>query len=106
MRERRVVVTGIGMVTPVGVGRADCWKALLEGRSGVAPISQFDPTEIGLDVSIAAEVKDFNIQDYFPERRKWGSMLKEMDRVTLFAMAASKLAFEDANLEIRQTNPE
>ncbi len=104
--ERRVVITGIGMVTPVGLGRADCWKALLEGQSGVASISQFDPTEIGLDVSIAAEVKDFKIQDFYPERRKWGSMLKEMDRVTLFAMAASKLAFEDANLEIKQTNAE
>lgn len=106
MRARRVVVTGIGMVTPVGIGIDDCWKALLEGRSGVSEISQFDPEEIGLDVKIAAECKDFNIQDFFPERRKWGSMLKEMDRVTLFAMAASKLAFEDANLEIRNTNPE
>lgn len=103
---RRVVITGIGMVTPLGLGREDNWKALLEGRSGVDYITQFNPEEIGLDVKIAAEVKDFNIADFYPDRRKWGSMLKEMDRVTLFAMAASKLALEDAKLEIRETNAE
>lgn len=102
--ERRVVVTGMGMITPVGVGKEDVWKALLEGRSGVAPISRFDPAEMDLDVKIAAEVKDFNIQDFYPDRRKWGSMLKEMDRVTLFAMVAAKLAFEDAKLEIKDTD--
>lgn len=106
MNQRRVVVTGIGMVTPMGIGRQDCWKALLSGESGVSRITQFDPGEIGLDVNIAAEVKDFNIADFYPDRRKWGGMLKEMDRVTLFTMAASKLAFEDAKLDIRQTNPE
>ncbi len=94
------------MVTPLGLGREDNWKALLEGRSGVDYISQFNPEEIGLDVKIAAEVKDFNIADFYPDRRKWGSMLKEMDRVTLFAMAASKLALEDAKLEIRESNAE
>lgn len=94
------------MVTPLGLGREDNWKALLEGRSGVDYITQFNPEEIGLDVKIAAEVKDFNIADFYPDRRKWGSMLKEMDRVTLFAMAASKLALEDAKLEIRETNAE
>jgi len=106
MNQRRVVVTGIGMVTPMGIGRQDCWKALLAGESGVSRITQFDPGEIGLDVNIAAEVKDFNIADFYPDRRKWGVMLKEMDRVTLFTMAASKLAFEDARLDIKQTNPE
>ncbi len=101
---RRVVVTGMGMITPVGVGKEDCWKAFLEGRSGVARISRFDPEEMNLDVKIAAEVKDFNIQDFYPDRRKWGSMLKEMDRVTLFAMVAAKLAFEDAKLDVKTTN--
>ncbi|MDX2107703.1 MAG: beta-ketoacyl-ACP synthase II [Candidatus Melainabacteria bacterium] len=104
--QRRVVVTGMGMITPVGAGKEDCWKAFLEGRSGVARISRFDPEEMDLDVKIAAEVKDFNIQDFYPDRRKWGSMLKEMDRVTLFAMVAAKMAFEDAKLDIKQTNPD
>ncbi len=103
---RRVVVTGMGMITPVGAGKDDCWKAFLEGRSGVSRISRFDPEEMDLDVKIAAEVKDFNIQDFYPDRRKWGSMLKEMDRVTLFAMVAAKMAFEDAKLEIKDTNPD
>lgn len=105
MNNRRVVVTGIGAITPVGVGRADTWKALLDGQSGVRRISHFDPDEIGLEVKIAAEVKGFNIQDFYPDKRKVGSMLKEMDRVTLFSMAAAKLALEDAKLEIRD-NPE
>ncbi len=103
---RRVVVTGMGMITPVGAGKEDCWKAFLEGRSGVARISRFDPEELNLDVKIAAEVKDFNIQDFYPDRRKWGSMLKEMDRVTLFAMVASKMAIEDAKFDMKQTNPD
>ena len=81
------MVTGIGGVTPIGVGREDMWKALLNGESGVKRISHFDPDEIGLDVKIAAEVKGFNIADFFPDKRKVGSMLKEMDRVTLFSMA-------------------
>lgn len=103
---RRVVVTGIGAVSPVGIGHQDIWKALLDGRSGVSKITHFNPDDSGLEVKIAAEVKDFNIADFFPDRRKVGSMLKEMDRVTLFAMAASKLALEDAHLEIRSSNPE
>ena len=106
MYRRRVVVTGIGMLTPVGIGKEDCWNALLAGKSGVSHITQFDPDEIGLDVKIAAEVKNFNIQDYYPDRKKWASMIKQMDRVSLFSMVASKLALEDASLEIRKINPE
>lgn len=107
MQNRRVVITGIGAASPVGIGREDMWNALLDGRSGVARITHFDPDAIGLDVKIAAEVKGFDIADFYPDKRKVGSMLKEMDRVTLFAMAASKLALEDAKLEIRKTaNPD
>ncbi|MBC7998339.1 MAG: beta-ketoacyl-ACP synthase II [Leptolyngbya sp.] len=106
MNNRRVVVTGIGAVTPIGLGREDVWKALLKGDSGVARITHFDPDEIGLEVKIAAEVKGFNIQDFFPDKRKVGSMLKEMDRVTLFAMAAAKQALEDAKLNIREHQAE
>jgi 3-oxoacyl-[acyl-carrier-protein] synthase II len=106
MNNRRVVITGIGAVSPIGVGIAELWEALLEGRSGVDRITAFNCDEIGLDVKIAAEVKNFDIADYFPDRRKVGSFLKEMDRVTLFAMAAAKMALEDAKLEIRQTVPE
>jgi 3-oxoacyl-[acyl-carrier-protein] synthase II len=106
MNERRVVVTGIGAVTPVGIGRQDVWKNLLEGRSGAGNITLFDPYKYRLETTIGAEVKDFDIINFYPDKRKVGSMLKEMDRVTLFAMAAAKLAIEDANLEIRKTQPE
>ncbi len=106
MNNRRVVITGIGFVSPLGIGRHDVWKSLLEGHSGVGRITQFDPDQFGLEVKIGAEVKDFNIADFFPDKRKVGSMLKEMDKVTLFAMAAAKLALEDANLEIRAAVPE
>lgn len=106
MTNRRVVVTGIGAISPVGIGIDDTWKALLAGQSGVGRITKFDPDEIGLSVKIAAEVTDFNIQDFYPDPRKVGSMMKEMDRVTLFSMAASKLALEDAHLEIRKIEPE
>ncbi len=107
MNNRRVVVTGIGVVSPIGIGRNELWKALLEGRSGVGRITAFDPDSIGLETKIAAEVKGFDIADFFPDRRKVGSFLKEMDRVTLFAMAAAKMALEDARLEVRQSaNPE
>lgn len=106
MTNRRVVITGIGAISPVGIGIEDTWKALLEGRSGVAPITLFDADAIGLTVKIAAEVTDFNINDFYTDPRKVGSMMKEMDRVTLFSMAASKLAINDAKLDIRQTAPE
>jgi 3-oxoacyl-[acyl-carrier-protein] synthase II len=106
MNNRRVVVTGIGAISPVGVGHQDIWKALLAGKSGVRRIRHFNPDDVGLEVKIAAEVRDFDIASFYPDKRKVGSMLKEMDRVTLFAMAAAKLALEDANLEIRSTQPE
>ena len=104
MAVRRVVVTGLGVVSPVGIGHEDFWKALLAGESGVGEIQQFDPSQFGIDTKIAAEVKDFNIQDFYPDKRKVGGFLKEMDRVTLFAMAAAKLALADAKLDIKDTN--
>jgi len=106
MNNRRVVITGIGVISPVGVGRHELWEALIAGRSGVARITHFDPDKIGLETKIAAEVKNFDIGTYFPDRRKVGSMMKEMDRVTLFAMAAAKLALEDAKIDIRADVPE
>lgn len=101
--DRRVVITGIGAVSPIGIGKDEMWHALLTGTSGVERIRLFDPDEIGLEVKIAAEVKNFDIADYFPDKRKVGSMLKEMDRVTLFAMAAAKLALEDSKLDVRNS---
>ena len=101
---RRVVITGIGSVSPVGIGTYTMWENLLAGKSGAGPITMFDAEAIGLDVRIAAEVKGFEVGDFFPDKRKIGSMMKEMDRVTLFAMAGAKMALEDAKLDIKASN--
>lgn len=99
MNNRRVVITGIGVISPIGIGHEAMWESLLAGRSGVGRITRFDTERY--ETKIGAEVKDFDIADYYPDRRKVGSMMKEMDRVTLFAMAAAKLALEDSKLDIR-----
>lgn len=97
---RRVVITGIGLVTPVGIGWQETWSNLLAGQSGAGPITLFDPAQYGVETKMACEVKNFDIQAFFPDKRKSGGFLKEMDRVTLFAMAATKLAFDDSQLTI------
>ena len=80
--ERRVVVTGVGLVSPVGVGTDITWKALLAGESGIAPITLFDAT--GFSCRIAGEVKGFVAEDFI-ERKE----IKKMGRFIQFAMAAS-----------------
>jgi 3-oxoacyl-[acyl-carrier-protein] synthase II len=89
----RVVVTGIGLVTPTGIGTEESWQALLAGKSGVGLITAFDTTDYAC--RIAAEVSNFDAAAYMPRRK-----LKEMCRFTQFAMAASKMAIEDAGLEL------
>src|ERR1700689_3808691 len=89
----RVVVTGIGMVTPVGIGTQETWRALLNGESGVDRITQFDPTNFR--VQIGGEVKNFDPLKWIEKKK-----LKEMDRFTAFALASAKLANEDAKLEL------
>ncbi|KAF1857248.1 hypothetical protein Lal_00015527 [Lupinus albus] len=103
---KRVVVTGIGLVSPVGIGTQETWSNLLAGKSGAARITSFDPDANNIDVKIACEIKDFDIANYYPDRRKSGSMLKEMDRVTLLAMVASKFAVEDSGLNSTNSNPD
>jgi 3-oxoacyl-[acyl-carrier-protein] synthase II len=80
--ERRVVVTGVGLVSPVGVGTDITWKALLQGESGIGPITLFDAK--GFSCRIAGEVKDF-VPDDFIERKE----IKKMGRFIQFALAAS-----------------
>ncbi|CAN5844112.1 beta-ketoacyl-ACP synthase II [soil metagenome] len=90
---RRVVVTGMGLITPVGNDVPSAWDALLAGRSGGGPITQFDATE-DYDCRIAAEVRGFQVEDYL-ERKE----AKRMDRFTHFAMAASQEALRQAGLD-------
>src|SRR5581483_4076350 len=89
----RVVVTGIGLVTPVGIGTAESWRALLAGESGIGPITQFDCS--AFRVRIGGEVKGWE-PTRFIEKKK----LKEMDRFTEFALGAASMAVSDAKLEL------
>jgi len=89
---RRVVVTGIGLVTPVGIGVEEVWKNVVEGKSGAGPITRFDAKD--LPVRIAAEVKNFE-----PEKFIEPKLIEEMDRFIQFAVAASFIAIERAGLK-------
>ena len=94
---RRVAVTGVGLVSPLGVGTAENWQALLEGRSGIGPITRFDAT--GYPSRIAGEVKGFNPLDYLDKKD-----VKKSDTFIQYALAASRFALEDAGLEIDADN--
>jgi 3-oxoacyl-[acyl-carrier-protein] synthase II len=91
--ENRVVITGLGAVTPLGNDAPTMWEGLLAGRSGVARIRQFDPSDI--EVQIAAEVKDFDAEEIFGRRQ-----VRRSDRFTLFALEAARQAVEDAELAL------
>ncbi len=97
--KRRVVVTGLGIVSPLAVGVEPSWKAALEGVSGVGPITQFDAS--ALPVRIAGEVKGFDPAHYIEAKE-----IKKMDRFIHFAMAASIMAVEDSKLKITDENAE
>ncbi|MGI8547109.1 MAG: beta-ketoacyl-ACP synthase II, partial [Gemmatimonadaceae bacterium] len=88
---RRVVVTGMGAVTPVGNSVAATWEALTAGRSGVAAITKFDATKF--PVRIAAEVKGFNAGDFMDRKE-----MKRSDVYTQYSVAAAKMAMADAGL--------
>jgi 3-oxoacyl-[acyl-carrier-protein] synthase II len=99
---RRVVVTGLGLVAPNGVGKEAFWKACVEGKSGVRPIASFDAS--AHPIKVAAEVPEFDIHEYVPhEQRK---SLKIMSRAMRFGVAASSLAVRDSGLELPREDPE
>jgi len=91
MTENRVVVTGLGAVTPIGVGVSEFWDGLKSGRNGIARITHFDPT--GFRSVMAAEVKDFDPGVWMDDKA-----VKRMDRFTQFAVASAAMALEDAGL--------
>ncbi len=92
-KKRRVVITGIGLVTPLGIGVEENWQALIEGRSGIGPITRFDVKDFS--TKFAGEVKNFNPEDFLPKKD-----VKKLDIFLQYALAASKMASEDAKLEI------
>ncbi len=99
MQRVRVVVTGLGCVTPIGIGKDAFWNNLISGRSGVGRITRFDPTNFSCQ--IAAEVKDFDPSLYMDKKDS-----KRIVRFIQFAIAASKLALADAKLSITPENAE
>jgi 3-oxoacyl-[acyl-carrier-protein] synthase II len=92
---RRVVVTGIGCVSPIGIGREQFWQSVREGRSGVGRITRFDPAD--LPVQIAAEVKDLDPDQFIPQKDR-----QHVSNSVAYAIAAAGLVFEDAGLKPRE----
>jgi len=91
--KKRVVVTGLGLVTPVGIGVQDCWEALCRGKSGIGPITRFDAS--GYKTRIAGEVKGFKPEDFVPQK-----MIRRLDLFIHYALAAARMALEQARLQI------
>jgi len=96
---RRVVVTGLGITSPLGTGLEKNWEALTAGRSGIGPITHFDATDFA--VKFAGEVKDFNAEDFIDKKEA-----RKMDLFIHYAMAAADMAVADAGLEINDDNAE
>jgi 3-oxoacyl-[acyl-carrier-protein] synthase II len=96
---RRVVVSGVGLVLPQGVGIDPVWAKICEGVSGVGPITKFDTTDF--ETKIAAEVKGFRSEDYIEPKE-----MKKMDIFIHFALAATRIALDDAGLVISDNNAE
>ena len=94
---KRVVVTGIGVISPVGTGLEKFWDSLKNGKNGIGKITLFDPSE--LDAQIAGEVKDFDPLKYLGKKE-----LKRMDKFTHFAVGSAKMALEDSNINVEEVD--
>ena len=96
---RRVAVTGVGLVSPLGIGNSENWEALLAGKSGIGPITRFDPSPLAC--RIAGEVKGFDTARYIEKRE-----IKKMDTFIHYAMGAAHFAMEDSGLPVTDGNRE
>ncbi len=96
-KPHRVVITGIGLVTPLGIGVDTTWSALCRGESGIGPITQFDAS--AFDTRIAGEVSDFNAEAFLPKKEA-----NRTQRFMAFAVAAARMAVEDAGIDINGSN--
>jgi 3-oxoacyl-[acyl-carrier-protein] synthase II len=94
---RRVVITGVGLVTPLGTGVDKNWQALMEGRSGIGPITRFDVSDF--PTRIAGEVKDFHPEEFIEKKE-----IKKMDLFIQYAVAAAKMAMDESQLPITADN--
>ena len=94
---RRVVVTGLGMVTPLGTGVEKCWEAACSGKSGIGTITKIDPADFASQV--AGEVKDFRSEDFMDKQQ-----IRRFDIFIHYAVASARMAIEDSGLEIDSAN--
>jgi len=94
---RRVVITGVGLVTPLGTGVDKNWQALMDGRSGIGPVTRFDVSDF--PTRIAGEVKDFHPEEFIEKKE-----LKKMDLFIQYAVAAAKMAMDESQLPITAEN--
>ncbi len=96
---RRVVVTGLGLVTPLGIGVEKTWAGLVNGKSGIGPITKFDAS--GFQTKIAGEILDFRPEDWIEKKE-----IRRLDPFMKFALAAATMAFEQSGLEVTDENAE
>ena len=96
---RRVVVTGVGVVSALGTGNEKNWSALMAGKSGIDRITRFDASD--LPSRIAGEVKDFNPEDFIDKKE-----IKKMDTFIQYAIAAAEIAMQDSGLQVTEENAE
>lgn len=96
---RRVVITGMGVVTPVGADLPSSWESVINGRSGIDRVTRFDTTDY--PSQIAGEVKSFDVNRYVDKKEQ-----KKMDTFIHYALAASQMAVDDAGIEIHESNAE
>lgn len=94
---RRVVITGLGLITPLGIGVAETWAGLCAGKSGVGELTRFDTSSFA--TKIAAEVKDFHAEDFLPRK-----MVKRTQPFMAYSAASASMALEDAGLKIDSSN--
>ena len=99
MAKRRVVITGLGIVSPVGIGVAQAWQNIVNGKSGIGRITHFDPSLFACQ--IAGEVKDFDVTQYLPVKDA-----RRMDRFIHFGLVAGMEAFKDSGIEVNEQNAE
>lgn len=96
--ERRVVITGYGVISPIGIGIDDFWNSLASGKSGISRVSSFDASQFS--TQICAEVKNFQPEKYIDKKK-----IRKMDRFSQLAFAAAKMAIEDAKLDLEKEDP-
>ncbi len=98
MSERRVVITGMGVLTPLGSELEVFWQNIVAGKSGIGPVTRFDTTEY--DCKIGGEIKDFKPEEFMPIKET-----RRTDRFTQYAIAAAKKAIADAGIDVAKSDP-